>query len=280
MKVAYFPKQITEEPVSLILGAFDYIHNGHLALIQKAKKYNDKIAIVIIEDIQSFKIGEQAKQINSLDNKLQQLSKLGIDFVSVIKFDDKIKNMLPAKYIQHLFDAYKISRIIVGNDFKFGFGGKGNFNELKTIKGAEIITLDLIEINGTKISTSLLRDSIQAGEIDLSSKLTPFPYRPTINIRANTIESWKKYIVPLKGTYGILVYYDNIRYWGYIRSNQNEKWIIYIDSFPWPVNAIDVEIEIIFNIHEGSNDLKWIDKNISKIKTKITQYLQQRDVEK
>lgn len=273
MKVTFFPKKMDNEPVTLILGSFDYIHNGHLELIKKAKEFDEKVALILIDNISKIKNQSTDKKINYIENKIQQLALLNIDYVTIINFDEKIKNMEPTEFEEKIFEIYNIKRIVVGLDYKYGRNGVGNFKNLDSIRNANIHILPILQINRTKISTSLIRDSIATGEFDLINKISPFPYRAKITVQQNIIKSWGNFLKPANGLYLALLYFDNVRYWGYCRITEEGDNVIYIDSFKWEKNAIDIEIEFIHLYTKAKKDIQWVKENYEVMRKDIANYL-------
>ena len=79
------------EPVCAAIGNFDGVHKGHQKLIEECKKHNLKSAVltfyphpsVFLKKIPNYPL------VTPLEHKTEILSKMGIDYLIVVEFNDK-----------------------------------------------------------------------------------------------------------------------------------------------------------------------------------------------
>lgn len=80
MKSPRRPKKI------MVFGVFDRLHPGHLSFLRQAKKYGEKLIVVVARDSAVFKL-KQKRPIQSEKSRMQNLRKL--PFVTSVILGDK-----------------------------------------------------------------------------------------------------------------------------------------------------------------------------------------------
>ena len=169
----------------ITMGIFDGVHRGHIAtlnyLIEKAKQSNGESVVITIiypqtQDRHNFYLATQ-------DEKYEALNKTGIDHLIEIEFDEEIKQMRAADFIKNiLVDKIGAKHIISGYDQYFGRGGEGNFETLKQYSAALRYTVEQlpeIKPEGNKVSSSVIRQLLLAGDLDSANSLLGYNYTVT-----------------------------------------------------------------------------------------------------
>ncbi len=157
------------------IGNFDGIHLGHQKVIDqaksKAKKSKLPFGVITFEPMPVMFFNKKIKnhRINSLKQKKDQLSKLKLDFLIIIKFNRKFSKLSPQKFIEKIiFKTTKCKFLYVSNNFKFGFRRKGNIKTLKKhSKQFGFITeiTNPLKKNFKTISSTIIRKKISQGKI-------------------------------------------------------------------------------------------------------------------
>lgn len=253
MKVVNFPKDFKKHKKTMILGSFNSFHNGHKKLLDVAKTFNNKIAIILINDTKMLN-REDKKDFHSFDIRLQQLSNIGIDFAVILNLDSKVKNMSGKDFAQKLIELYNVKKFVVGKDFAMGKMAKYKANDLQSDFDTTIV--DYVEINGKKLSTSLLHEFVEFGDVDLVKKNSPFYY--TISTRVKEDKTFNiKGLSPHRGIYAAWAIVNNVKYWSIIRvskirvSKNNE---IHIPDLIIKNSGYDVQIEFVKQIRSIIRD--------------------------
>ena len=127
---------------SITIGGFDGVHIAHQALIKEAD-----IVLVI----------EKGSSLTPGFDRLFYINKK-IDFLDL----NKIKNLSAMEFIEML-KKYKIDRIIVGEDFKFGKNRSGDINTLS--KYFEVEAIKEIKINNIPVHSRVIREFIKSNKI-------------------------------------------------------------------------------------------------------------------
>ena len=123
------------------IGNFDGIHLGHKKVIgqakKKAKKYKLPFGLITFEPmpVMFFNPFIVNHRINSLDQKIEDLQKLKLDFLIIIKFDKSFSSQSAKNFIEKiLVKKIKSKFIFVSKNFRFGRKRKGNITTLKNFQ--------------------------------------------------------------------------------------------------------------------------------------------------
>ena len=122
----------------IAIGNFDGLHLGHQRVIdqarKKAKKNKTSFGLISFEPIPAMFFNQKLKnhRINLLKQKKEQLKKLNLDFLKIIKFSKKFSNTSAEKFIEKIiFNTFNAKYIFVSKNFRFG---KKRLGDLKTLQ--------------------------------------------------------------------------------------------------------------------------------------------------
>ena len=172
--------------VCLAIGFFDGVHLGHQQIIRQTitdARQHDAIALVLTFDRHpnSVVAPDQAPPlIYSLPQKLRAIESLGADTLLLMHFDEKFSRQTGEGFIRRLVgDLGKIQSLCVGSDFVFGYQRGGNVALLKKLgdkTGFTVHGLAAVSLDGRIVSSTRIREAIQAGELDAASQMLGRPY--------------------------------------------------------------------------------------------------------
>jgi len=167
------------------IGVFDGVHKGHALIIKKLVKYARRAkgeAVVLTFDPHPWHALHpkgRPPRIMSLAHKLRIFDELGADACVVIKFDRRFSRFTPERFIKKiLVDKLNVSRVIVGENFIFGKGGRGTLAVLRRFgKRYHFAVEDIspLKRNGRIISSSRIRGLISRGQLSLAQSLLGRP---------------------------------------------------------------------------------------------------------
>jgi len=164
------------------IGVFDGVHLGHQGLIalvvDKAKSLGLYSAIVTFDQHPTRITSPQnaPKTLTKLDRKLELFQEHGIDYVYLIKFDQKRSETKAIKFFEQVFvTGVNAKFLYVGEDFQFGYRKEGDVALLKEEgkkNGISVSGIPLIQdhVNDdVPISSTAIRKNIESGEILLAN---------------------------------------------------------------------------------------------------------------
>jgi riboflavin kinase/FMN adenylyltransferase len=172
--------------VCLAIGFFDGVHLGHQQIIRQTisdARQHDALALVVTFDRHPNSIVAPERVpplIYSLPQKLRAIESLGVDALLLIQFDQKFSEQPGEVFIQSLArDLGKIHSICVGADFVFGNKRSGDVALLKKLGGELnffVHGLAAVSLDGEIVSSTRIRETIGAGNLDSASQMLGRPY--------------------------------------------------------------------------------------------------------
>ena len=158
------------------MGNFDGIHLGHQALVlrslEEARRRN-LASVVLTFDPHPLKVLAPARAprlILTPEDKIELLQDLGIDVVINQRFDASFASLDAEEFVRRfIVNRLKAKKIWVGRDLRFGHGRKGDVEQLVRWGeelGFEVGIVEPILVNGVRVSSSQIRQAIEAGRVD------------------------------------------------------------------------------------------------------------------
>lgn len=173
----------------MTLGMFDGMHRGHQALIRActslAKLRNLPSVVFTYEPHPSFIIDPKhiVHLLTLFPEKLERLAISGIDAVVVPVFTHAFSHLPAEQFIRDiLIPTLHPSAIIVGYRSTFGYQRSGNTEMLQRIGQQMGITIQIvppIEVAGTAVSSTRIRESLAQGNVALAEELLGYRYQIT-----------------------------------------------------------------------------------------------------
>jgi riboflavin kinase / FMN adenylyltransferase len=168
------------------LGNFDGFHLGHQAVVGRAvalAKACGVPAIVATFDphpVRYFKPDAPAFRLTSLDQRERLFGEAGADAMLVFNFDAELANVRASDFITDwLIARAGVTGVVTGEDFTFGKGRGGNTKVLAEIGGAHgliVETVGPVSESGEIISSSRIREALQAGDCATATRLLTRPF--------------------------------------------------------------------------------------------------------
>jgi riboflavin kinase/FMN adenylyltransferase len=172
--------------VCLAIGFFDGVHLGHQQIIRQTisdARQHDALALVVTFDRHPNSIVAPERVpplIYSLPQKLRAIESLGVDALLLIQFDQKFSEQPGEVFIHSLVcELGKIHSICVGADFVFGNKRSGDVALLKKLGGELnffVHGLAAVSLDGEIVSSTRIRETIGAGNLDSASQMLGRPY--------------------------------------------------------------------------------------------------------
>ena len=179
-------------PSVVTLGNFDGVHKGHQAVlstvVQMARDRGSAgpdgaHAVAVTFDPHPVAVlhPERAPQIiTSPNQRLELLSRTGLDAVLVMEFTRELALWTPERFIVDVFvKALGASLVVVGEDTRFGVRNSGDVRTLRQLgaeHGFEVLTLTDIG-EGGRWSSSRVRALVSVGDVAGATEILGRPHR-------------------------------------------------------------------------------------------------------
>ena len=159
----------------LTIGNFDGLHLGHQRVIERVAAHGSRLqlpTVVMVFEPQPLEyfLGDHApSRLTRLREKVIQFAKLPIDELLVLPFNRSLADYDAEQFIRNiLVDKLNIKHLVIGDDFHFGKARRGNFALLQH-RGQEygfvVESTDSFELDGLRISSTLIRDALGEGDL-------------------------------------------------------------------------------------------------------------------
>ena len=267
MKIIYNNNDWEEVAVVATVGFFDGVHSGHRfllrAMLELAKERRLPAAIITfpVHPRVILHSDYQPKVLNTFDEKIELLSKTGIDYVIVMDFTPTLAALTAREFITTVLAArWRVKSLLIGYDHRFGFQRAEGFEQYAAYGrecGMEVVKISSYDgAQGATISSSMVRRMIEGGHVAAASHMLGYPYLlkghvvgghqigrkigfPTANIAVDD----KCKMIPRSGSYAVWV----------TVAGQKYKGMLYIGSRPTVESDDSLRIEV--NIFDFSKDI-------------------------
>ena len=165
----------------VLVGNFDGVHKGHQKLFLLAKKYKkkylSKIGVLTFEPMPKMFFNHDLKnfRISNLEQKINHLRNLKVDFIITKKFDRNFSKIKSISFIKEILGKkLKPKFIFVSNNFRFGNKREGNVRQLirfETLCGYKVVKPQPLMANKKIASSSLIRNFLQKGELKKANRI-------------------------------------------------------------------------------------------------------------
>ncbi len=168
------PSRQGKEPSVMALGFFDGVHIGHQRVIQTAKQIatEKRLKLSVMSFFPHPKEVLEGKTVSYLtpaNVKESIFGSMGVDTLYLVKFDLALAKMSQAEFIRNYVVAAGAEHVVAGFDFTYGYRGSGNMQTIaQDGKGCfEVTEIPKAELFGQKISSTLIRESLLQGNVQL-----------------------------------------------------------------------------------------------------------------
>lgn len=172
---------------AITVGNFDGVHMGHQAVIrqlaERARSLQLPSLVMLFEPQpqEFFRPEAAAPRLMRLREKLFALAELPIDRVLCVRFHDRIASLAPAAFIEQILQQQLgVRYLVVGEDFRFGAGRKGDLATLTRAGsqyGFEVSSAVTYTINSERVSSTRVRAALAAGDMEAAEALLGRPYQ-------------------------------------------------------------------------------------------------------
>lgn len=172
---------------AVAIGNFDGVHRGHVAiakrLLERARAVRGP-AIVFTFDphpVRLLRPEQCPPPLTWTERKAQLLHAVGVDWIVAYPTDEALLTLSATDFFEQIVRGSLAAKAMVeGPNFYFGHNREGTIERLHEMTAAAGISLDIVppvEIEGSLVSSSRVRQLIAAGELAIANKMLSQPYR-------------------------------------------------------------------------------------------------------
>ncbi|MBN1200719.1 MAG: bifunctional riboflavin kinase/FAD synthetase [Anaerolineae bacterium] len=218
-------------PGIVAVGMFDGVHLGHQHLLRclarTARAQNGVPTVLTFfphPDVVLGKAGERY-YLTTPEQRAAMLGRLGIECVVTQPFDDTLRSIRAAAFVDQLLDHLNLRELWVGADFALGYKREGNVDFLRAQgeqKGfkLEVVTLVSTDNNGRPINSSRVRGALASGLVERAAQWLGRPYcvegevvhgdkrGRKIGFPTANMDVWDQQALPRNGVYAGWVHLD------------------------------------------------------------------------
>jgi len=185
-----------EPPVggtAVTIGAYDGVHLGHRALLgelgARARADGLTTAVVTFDRHPATVVRPESAPclLCDLDQKLELLESAGVDLTVVVPFDTERANETAEEFVNEvLIRGLDARLVVVGEDFHFGHGRKGNVALLKEMGSTAGFAVEGVSLQadddgpragGGAISSTRVRSLVAEGRMEEAADLLGRPHQ-------------------------------------------------------------------------------------------------------
>ena len=218
---------------AISIGVFDGVHKGHLALVSKmlsegnTRGLSGGVVTFYPHPVAVIRPDIEFTYLTSLQNRIELLQAVGVEFVSVLEFDEQLQRVSARNFCEMLVEESQMELLVVGEDFKLGRNGEGDIKILENIGlelGFEVISVPLVQESTSKVSSTRIREALNSGSMEEVGSLMGHRYQldgtvilgdqrgRTIGFPTLNVDIEKDRLIPPNGVYITETFIKNEKY--------------------------------------------------------------------
>lgn len=167
---------------AIVLGTFDGLHKGHLAVLNAALRFDGLIPVAVtFDEPPKRSITGNVPMLMPAEEKNARLRQMGFKEIFVLKYGE-LHDMSPEAFLDMLFERYDVKVMVCGFNHRFGKDGKGDAALLSSYcheHNAEAVVVPATEMSGQTVSSTLIRELIRDGNVSFANMLLGRPFQFT-----------------------------------------------------------------------------------------------------
>ena len=228
---------INSQKTVVTIGTFDGVHLGHQKILKQlvntAKK--QKLSSVVLTFFPHPRMvlqkEESIQMIDTLDEKIQWLKKLGVDILVVHPFSVAFSRTSAITFARDILSKQlQCQQVIIGYDHRFGQNREATVQDLDAfgqLYGFKINVIPAQDIASIAVSSTKIRKALHNGDLATANQYLNRPFRisgtviqgdqigQTIDFRTANIDIAENYkLWPSKGVYVVSSQIDTALCWG------------------------------------------------------------------
>lgn len=178
--------------IGLVIGNFDGVHRGHQYMLSVLRERCEAqnltpCAMSFFPHPQQVIQKQYNTMITTLRDRAYWLENFGLSNWFLLPFKQSFREVEARQFIQkYLIDRLSVRYLLVGDDFRFGYQGKGDFLLLQSYSAIyfELEKMPTIRyLEDKRVSSSGIRKALQAAEMDHAKALLGHEVTFTAKVR-------------------------------------------------------------------------------------------------
>lgn len=208
------------------IGAYDGVHLGHRSVISAVRDHAARLGIhdaVVTFDRHPASVVRPDSApllITDSEQKLELLAATGVEATVVVPFDEHAAGESAESFVERvLVGVLGVRRVIVGADFHFGHGRRGNVEFLRAlgeVHDFDVVPMELLAAAGgssAPVSSTAIRAALREGDVTSAAAMLGRPFQTrgivvrgdqrgrTIGVPTANVEVPAGMILPADGVY-------------------------------------------------------------------------------
>ena len=169
----------------LTIGVFDGVHRGHQHLLKRVVEEASREGMLsgvltFVNHPRSVLVPDTCiSYITSVEDRLTLLKEAGIDMVIPLHFDMELSRLRAHEFTGLLQERLRMAGLVMGYNFAMGYKREGTPETLATIgneQGFFVNVVDAVSVEGGRVSSTVIRNSVTAGDVAGASELLGRPF--------------------------------------------------------------------------------------------------------
>ena len=167
-------------------GFFDGVHPGHRlvidTLLSEARARGEQSVVVTFWPHPRAVLQSGADELRYLTSRAEKdaiLRGMGVDAVETVPFTREFAGLSAGEYLQMLKSRFGCTCLVLGYDTRFGYeqAGPEQIAELAARIGLDAVTVPPVYVGHVPVSSSRIREALEAGDVAQAARLLGRPYR-------------------------------------------------------------------------------------------------------
>lgn len=169
------------------VGTFDGVHRGHQLTVRTARDAARELGLPVVvitfdpHPREVVRPGTHPPLLCTVRRRAELLAGLGADAVCVLPFSYELSQLGPGEFVrQVLADRLHATQVVVGENFRFGHRAAGDVPLLAQLGEKYDFTaigVPLLVSGGSTISSSYIRERLDAGDVTAAAAALGRPHR-------------------------------------------------------------------------------------------------------
>ena len=217
----------------LTMGAFDGLHVGHAALIDRARARARELdlpaGLLSFEPLprEVLQPAQAPARLTNFRERWRLLEHSGLERFHVLSFNAKLRATSGLAFMEVL-RSFGVRTLIVGHDFRFGHKGEASAQWCALEAGRfgfDVEIIPPVTLAGLRVSSGLVRSALASGDLSRAAQLLGRPY----SMRSRVVRGARlgrtlgfatanlplhRRIAPLNGIFAVRVHGGALTRWG------------------------------------------------------------------